>query len=127
LKSLIRECITTKKLITLKEVPLQNHFLKIVLTPILEKEEALGVVILADDITEAKIIQRSRDEFFSIASHELRTPLTAIRGNISLIQQFYGDTFKDKELVAMLSDVHESSLRLISIVNDFLDTSRLEL
>jgi len=57
------------------------------------------------DITEAKAAERSRDEFFSIASHELRTPLTAIRGNTSMIQQYFGDQLKDPALKEMIGDI----------------------
>ena len=89
-------------------------------------KESLGAVILVEDISEAKAVERSRDEFFSIASHELRTPLTAIRGNTRMIIDYYGDQLKDPMLAEMVDDIHSSSIRLITIVNDFLDTSRLE-
>ena len=72
-------------------------------------------------------MNRSRDEFFSIASHELRTPLTAIRGNTEMILDNYKSKIKDKDVLEMLSDVHEGSVRLIEIVNDFLNVSRLEM
>src|SRR5213075_2929978 len=90
------------------------------------KTEAIGTAILVEDVTEERVMARSKDEFFSIASHELRTPLTAIRGNTSLIQQYYKAQLKDGQLNEMVGDIHESSLRLIEIVNDFLDASRLE-
>lgn len=83
-------------------------------------------VSVFEDISTERELERSRDEFFSIASHELRTPLTAIMGNSSLIQQYYNDKLPDDDVREMISDIHESSLRLIEIVNDFLDTSRLE-
>ncbi len=88
-------------------------------------EDFIGLVILVQDQTEAKVLERSRDEFFSIASHELRTPLTAIRGNTSLIQEHYSDKL-DPELKEMVNDIYESSVRLIDIVNDFLNMGRLE-
>ncbi len=91
-----------------------------------EKASNLGSILLFEDITEAKILERSKDEFFSIASHELRTPLTAIRGNISMIQDYYPDAIKDPELNTMIDDIHKSSTRLIRIVNEFLNVSRLE-
>jgi PAS domain S-box-containing protein len=117
----------TRKAVELKEVPYNNKFLHIFIAPIIDQSQTIGVVVLVEDITEAKLIERSRDEFFSIASHELRTPLTAIRGNTALIKQYYWDKLKDKDLREMVEDIHESSTRLIGIVNDFLDTSRLEL
>jgi len=82
--------------------------------------------VLFEDITEQEVLNRSKDEFFSIASHELRTPLTAIRGNASMIMDFFTEQMKDKQLEEMVHDIHGSSTRLIDIVNDFLDVSRLE-
>jgi signal transduction histidine kinase len=92
-----------------------------------EDRVCIGVVILIDDITEAKVIARSKDEFFSIASHELRTPLTAIRGNASMMLDYYKDAFKDPDLKQMMLDINDASVRLIGIVNDFLDMSSLEM
>ncbi|MDB5183130.1 MAG: Na+/proline symporter [Candidatus Saccharibacteria bacterium] len=107
-----------------------SKILRLFMAPVRVKngydESVIGVVTLLEDITEAKILERSKDEFFSIASHELRTPLTSIKGNSSMILQYFADTIKDKDLKEMLGDIHESSVRLISIVNDFLDLSRLE-
>jgi signal transduction histidine kinase len=125
LKAFINQCLNEKKSMLIKELPFQNRYLKIFLTPIITIG-VIGVVILVDDITETKVMERSKDEFFSIASHELRTPLTAIKGNSSLIKEFYSDHIKDQNLSEMIEDIHESSNRLIGIVNDFLDMSRLE-
>ncbi len=84
-------------------------------------------IVVFYDISEEIVLNRSRDEFFSIASHELRTPLTAIRGNTEMILDNYKSKIKDKDVLEMLSDVHEGSVRLIEIVNDFLNVSRLEM
>ncbi len=106
-------------------------FLKFLFVPVVTKIEdvsqTIGTVVVLEDVTDERMLQRSRDEFFSIASHELRTPLTAIRGNTSLIQQYFDKDIKDPLLKEMIGDIHDGSERLIRIVNDFLDTSRLEL
>jgi signal transduction histidine kinase len=86
----------------------------------------IGTVVIVEDTTEEKALQRSRDEFFSIASHELRTPLTAIRGNADMMLGYYKEQLQDPGLHEMVGDIHTASLRLIDIVNDFLDMSRLE-
>ena len=52
-------------------------------------------IVVFYDITEEMVLNRSRDEFFSIASHELRTPLTAIRGNTEMILDNYKDKIKN--------------------------------
>jgi len=103
--------------------------LRIFMAPILlftVKEEHIGTVILAEDVTEVKAMERSKDEFFTIASHELRTPLTAIRGNTSMLKEYYGGKVNDPSFTEMIDDIHASSVRLIELVNDFLDVSRLE-
>ncbi len=129
LSPFIQRCGIEKKRVVLSDIEFNSRILRILLSPILTgtaEESCLGVVVLIQDVTEEKNLERSKDEFFSIASHELRTPLTAIRGNTSMILQDYADTIKDPELKSMVEDVHESSIRLIDIVNDFLNVSRLE-
>jgi len=118
-----------KKIIEIKDLQFGNKFLHIFLTPIFMFHnfgEVIGYTALVEDVTEAKAVERSREEFFSIASHELRTPLTVIRGNASLIEDFYMSKIKDNTVAKMVSDIHEASVRLIKIVGDFLDISRLE-
>jgi len=65
-----------------------------------------------------------KDEFFSVASHELRTPLTAIRGNSSMAISMFSKV--DTNLTEMLSDIHTASVRLIRLVNNYLDAARLD-
>lgn len=129
LKGMIDECILKKKPLEKREVSFGKKYFHLMLSPIVvfkQKPEVIGCVLLIEDATEARVLEKSRDEFFSIASHELRTPLTAIRGNISLIEQYYSSTVSDERFKHMLSDIHISSQRLIHIVDDFLDSSRLE-
>jgi len=124
----IEQAVEHGKPVTINEVLMENRYLQIVITPVLlNARRAIGAVTLIQDITEAKALQRSRDEFFSIASHELRTPLTAIRGNSSLIQMYFSEALKGHDdLRELIDDIHVSSVRLIDIVNDFLNVSRLE-
>lgn len=131
LVDLISKSHIENKLIEVNDIIFGNRVLHFYLSPIsinrASGSEDIGTVILFEDVTEEKIIERSRDEFFSIASHELRTPLTAIRGNTSLIMDMYGNKIKDKDFNEMIDDIHSSSIRLIDIVNDFLNVSRLEM
>lgn len=130
IRTKISQAITEEKPIEIKNLEFRNRFIHIFISPIVIVEEivqVIGAVVLIEDVTETKLLDRTRDEFFSIASHELRTPLTAIRGNTALIEQFYADKISDKKFKEMIDDIHESSIRLIEIVNDFLDASRLEL
>ena len=59
LRALINQSISEKKILLIKELAFANRFLKIFITPIMEGTEAIGSVVLVDDITEAKIVERS--------------------------------------------------------------------
>jgi len=130
IKAELSKSLTQKNIVDLKNVAVGTAYYHIFLAPIVvlrgKNLDLIGSVILVEDITQVKQLERSRDEFFSIASHELRTPLTAIRGNSAMIEEFYADKLKDKNMKEMVDDIHASSIRLIEIVNDFLDTNRLE-
>jgi PAS domain S-box-containing protein len=126
LKSLVQACLRQSTDQTAPAFDYHNRIIKPYVTPITENGVAVGCVVLLEDITESVILERAKDEFFAIASHELRTPLTAIRGNTSLIEQYFPTAIKDPQVKDMIHDIHTSSIRLINIVNDFLDASQLE-
>lgn len=121
-----KECLKNQKVVEIKEVLFYKKFLRIFCAPILNQSIPIGHVIIIEDITEAKVIERSKDEFFAVASHELRTPLTAIHGNSDMILSMYMDQITNQDLKDMLTDINSASVRLINIVNDFLEVSRLE-
>ncbi|MEK7096282.1 MAG: PAS domain S-box protein, partial [Patescibacteria group bacterium] len=58
--------------IKVRDIKLGEAFLRIDISPIVMKQgerlEVIGAVVFVEDITEAKLVERSRDEFFSIAS-----------------------------------------------------------
>lgn len=131
LNDAVRQCLDKWDPVTMGEIELDNKFLSLFIGPVLARSgeknvEAIGCVILIEDITESSVAARSKEEFFSIASHELRTPLTSIRGNSAMILSYYKEQVEDPTLHEMIDDIHESSERLISIVNDFLDVSKIE-
>jgi signal transduction histidine kinase len=74
---------------------------------------------------KADKLSKFKSEFISIASHQLRTPLTAIKGYISMIiDETYGRL--TKEAKKPMEDVYKSNERLIKLVNDLLNLSKLE-
>jgi PAS domain S-box-containing protein len=121
----IYRLVSEKQSTDLHRIPAGERFLDIFLSPIILEEKVIGAVIVLEDVTEALILERTKDEFFTIASHELRTPLTAIRGYTELIKTTYAKK-SDATLIHMLDRIEEGSSRLMRIVNDFLDVSRLE-
>jgi signal transduction histidine kinase len=66
-----------------------------------------------------------RDEFFSIASHELRTPVTSLKAYTQLMLMD-ADSFADRQHKTMLERMEMQINKLSSLINDLLDTSRIE-
>jgi signal transduction histidine kinase len=120
-----RDCMLHKRSVSARDVHFGSKYLAVTITPVLDGQTVAGAVVLLEDTTDSKALERSRDEFFSIASHELRTPLTSIVGNASMASQYY-DRLDEKEVKGMLGDINVSGKRLIAIVNDFLEVSRIE-
>lgn len=77
------------------------------------------------DITEQKKINRIKDEFISTVSHELRTPLTAIKGSLELITKGMNIDLPE-QAISMLDIANRNVNRLLTLINDILDVSKLE-
>ncbi len=74
---------------------------------------------------QLKDLDKAKSEFLSIASHQLNTPLTSIRGYISmLLEGDYGQL--DEKQKPILDIVNKSSMRLIELIKNLLDISRIE-
>ncbi|MEO5949121.1 MAG: GAF domain-containing sensor histidine kinase, partial [Candidatus Saccharimonas sp.] len=66
-----------------------------------------------------------KDEFVSMASHQLRTPLTSVKGYISMVLE--GDAGKiTKTQRQLLQEAFTSSERMVHLISDFLNVSRLQ-
>jgi len=69
---------------------------------------------------------RMKTEFVSIASHQLRTPLSIIKWYVEFLSKKERQkNFSPKE-INYIHTIHDSNQRMIKLVNDLLDISRVE-
>lgn len=54
-------------------------------SPLIESGTITGCVLVFQDVTERRTLEREKDEAISLVSHELRTPLTAVQGSLALL------------------------------------------
>ena len=80
---------------------------------------------LREAYEELKKLDKAKSEFISIASHQLRTPLTAIKGYLSMILEGTYGGLAEKTKRPM-ENVYQSNERLIKLVNDILNVTRIE-
>lgn len=69
-------------------------------------------------------LDETKDEFISMASHQLRTPLTSVKGYLSMVVD--GDVGKlNKQQRELLTQSYLSSQRMVNLISDLLNLSRL--
>ncbi|WP_119462412.1 ATP-binding protein [Rhodospirillaceae bacterium SYSU D60014] len=85
-------------------------------------EMAIGLSKARDAAVEAS---RAKGRFLANASHELRTPLNGIIGFSELLQGGYAGALSQKQ-VEYVEDIHNSAERLLLLINDILDLSKVE-
>ncbi len=90
------------------------------LTPI----KGVGRVLVMQDITHLKKLDRIKSECLSAVSHNLRTPLTAIQGYIDLMPRAGPLNAQQQEFVLRAGQSLEA---ITKTINDFLDIDRLEI
>ncbi len=87
--------------------------------------DVIGAVIVLRDITQQVEVDRMKSEFISVVSHELRTPLTSIKGSLGLLIGGAGGELPAK-MTQLLTIAQNNSDRLIRLINDILDISKIE-
>lgn len=91
----------------------------------LEDEVKSATVDLRRANEKLEQLDKLKDEFVSLASHELRTPLTSIRSYLWMALSGTGGSLSEKQKY-YLDRSYASTERLIKLVNDMLNISRIE-
>lgn len=90
---------------------------------IVEKDEVIGVLLLAIDNTEKIQAEQNRREFTANVSHELKTPLQSIIGSADLIES---GLVKPEDMPRFIGHIKTDAARLVSLVNDIIRLSQLD-
>lgn len=87
----------------------------------LEIQKKNEELIIAKENAEES--NRLKSSFLANLSHEIRTPMNAIAGFASLLEKTIGD---DEKLKKFGTIIHQSSIQLLSIINDIVEISMIE-
>lgn len=103
----------------------ENLILEISLIPILSENKKIGSAVICHDVTREKMVERIKTEFVSISAHQLRTPLSAIKWSLKMIlDEDLGPLSPEQR--QFLEKTYQANQRLINLVNDLLDVTRIE-
>jgi len=85
------------------------------------------------DITDRKLneekklyIDKAKTEFISLAAHQLRTPLGSMRWNTEILLQSAKEYNLSPEVIGLIKNNYQSNLKIIDLVNDLLNVSRID-
>ena len=83
----------------------------------------VGMVLLAFDVTEQVLAERSRQEFTANVSHELKTPLQSILGSAELLKN---GMVKQEDTAQFSGLIYKEAARLVALVEDIIHLSQLD-
>ena len=95
-------------------------------SPLFDKAgKLIGRLFAYHDLSWEKTVDQMKSEFISVASHELRTPMTSIKGSVDLILGgCVGEV--SPEALELLEVAHSACDRMIRLINNILDLSKIE-
>lgn len=110
---------------TVTDIKINSKFFDVLVIPVTTGKKTNAVGIIVHDKTKEHELIALREDFTSMLVHELRAPLTVILDTVDLM------TKRAKELSAeqtstLLNQIQNSTGSLLAIVNDLLDTAKLE-
>lgn len=115
----------------------ENYWESISISPIIKNNNISNLLIIIEDVTERKkmiedltqAIKRAEESdklksaFLANMSHEIRTPMNGILGFAELLKE---TNLKDDVKEKYLDVIEQSGHRMLNIINDIIDISRIE-
>jgi len=125
LEETIKESLRKDGTVIEPEVNLYDKFYRIIISPVKSEKDTLGVVLLMQDITNQKNLERMREDFSSMMIHDLRAPLSVIFGTSDLLIK-RERTLAEEKKAELLFQIKNSSNSMLGIVDKLMDVSKLE-
>lgn len=100
-----------------------EHCCRVLANPVEQENRVSGAVLIVLDVTEKERRETLRREFTANVSHELKTPLTSILGTAEILEN---GLVKPQDIPHFAGNIHREAQRLIGLVNDIIELSRLD-
>ncbi|MFH0818802.1 MAG: ATP-binding protein [Patescibacteria group bacterium] len=86
----------------------------------------IGLILVFRDVTKEREVQKMKSEFVSIVSHQLRTPSSAVKWYLETMLENRRGNKMNHWQVEHLEQAYQSNERMINLINDLLNVSRIE-
>lgn len=128
LRAKMEEAISVDEPLPGFEIVLRDKVLSVYVSCVRDQKSGkpLGVVVMLHDITDAKSLERLRQEFMAMMVHELRAPLTSIKSTVEMVKSSDLSKIGTRDLAKYLATIDSTSATMLELVNDLLDVAKVE-
>jgi PAS domain S-box-containing protein len=116
---------TNAKLIMIKAEGGDNYFNVLVKAVRDEAGNIHSIVVLLQNITQIKLVEKIKTDFIATVSHEFKTPLTSLMMGLSLLSGEQLGSLSEAQLRTVLA-MREDGEALVNLVNDLLEISKID-
>ncbi len=128
LKPMFDESISSHQPLNSRNMVFGKQALSVYVTPIaLHMSKIIGAVVIIEDSTKERQIDKAKTEFVSLASHQLRTPLTIVKWHTEAMRNKIKDKPYEAIIKKNLDQINDGTKRMIALVQALLNASRIEL
>ena len=104
----------------------KNYYFNIVVNVVQDEDAKMnGIVLLFQNVTQLKQLEKVKTDFISTVSHEFKTPLTSIMIASSLMTKDNVGTLNEKQS-KIVSTIKEDTERLSTLITDLLELSKIQ-
>ncbi|MCX7746374.1 MAG: cell wall metabolism sensor histidine kinase WalK [Clostridia bacterium] len=104
----------------------EDFYFNVILTKIKDINGLVtGFVIIFQNVTQFKQLEKIKTDFIATISHEFKTPLTSILMGTSLIMENNMGTLNERQK-DIIETIHEDGQRLTTLVSDLLELTKIE-
>ena len=110
----------------IEEANFSDFIYEVFIMPVRDYEKnIIGGAIILHDITNIKKTEKAMAEFVSVASHQLRTPMSSINWFSEMLLNEEVGKLKEEQK-NYIQQIYDSNRRMVDLVSDLLNVSRIE-
>jgi len=125
IEDVISEVFTLGKIKTIEDLQIGEKFYGLAAIPVTVRDSVVSVVCLLEDQTKDHELDQMRRDFSAMIIHELRAPLSVVRGTSDFLVKEAANIDKAQR-ENFIQQIRASSDTLLSLVNNLLDSAKIE-
>ena len=128
LRTKMEEAIQRPEPLPVEEIEIGDKILSVSASRVLfgRTQKPIGVVVMFHDVTDAKSLEKLRQDFITMMVHELRAPLTSIKSTVEMIEGAGSGRVSSDDLAKYLATIDSTSETMLELVSDLLDVAKVE-